>query len=98
MCFSALVAVGDEGQLDDGRRVRLAAHDELHRRAGLGVARLDVAHRDRPAGGRAEAAARDLADSRAVPVPDLAVLARRRAALRPDADELAGRPLGELPA
>src|SRR3954453_314399 len=92
---SAVVAVRDERQGGDGGRQRLAADQQLDGRAGLGRGRLDVAQRDWAADAGPEAAAGDPADL-AGAGQDGRALARRRLALRLQANELARRSLGEL--
>src|SRR5687767_9717886 len=72
------------------------ADRELQHRVGPGARALDVADRDRPADGRAEAAARDLADGSAILVLDPGALARRRAAVGADSDQPAGGSVLEL--
>src|SRR5688500_4639602 len=76
----AVVAVGDERHGSYGRRMRRAANDDVQRRADSGGWRIDIAHRDGAADARAEGAAGDAADGRAVLLLDLAALAGRRAA------------------
>src|SRR5262249_1406718 len=92
---AAVVALRDEGQLDDARRARRAAHPEREGGTGGGMGGLDIAHREGAADRRAEAARGDLADAPRA-VRDFRVLARRRLAVRQNADALPRCAFGEL--
>src|SRR5918996_5472756 len=94
---SALVAVGNEGQIGDPGRMRLAADDQGERRAGRRMLARDIAERDRAPDGRAEAATGHRADRLARGILDFRALARRRTAVGADADQLSRGPLTELP-
>src|SRR5271156_2128453 len=87
--------MGVEGQRDDPRAQRLAAHHETNRRSDRRIGARDVSHRNRRADARAEPAGRDDADRRAARRSDFRPLARRRAAVRPNADALTARPIGQ---
>src|SRR5262245_6037089 len=93
---SARIAVGDEGCRDDMGRVRLVADDKDERCVGLGMRARHIAQADRAPDGRAEPAAGHETDRPAGRVLDLRMLARGRAAIRPDADELARRTFAQL--
>src|SRR3954454_10229964 len=93
---AAMIVLRHEGEIDDARRQRLAAHRQGQRRAGRrGVCR-DIAHGDGAVDGRAEAAAGDFPDRAAVRQGDRGMLARRRPRVGPDADTPPRRAVPEL--
>src|SRR5580692_413233 len=97
--WSAAVITGwDERQPDDARRARSASHQEVERRVLLGMGGgIDVAHCDWPPDRGAEAPAGHFSQPVPGVVDNLGFFARRRAAVRTDADALAAGSLGELP-
>src|SRR5262249_45900744 len=94
--LSAVIARLDERQRRDMRRPRHVAHDERERGAVVAMRRIDIAHRDRRADRRAEAAAGYRADAIAGGIGDDRALACWRAPVGPDADALARDAFGEL--
>ena len=90
------VAVRDERQRRDGGGERLAAHHQIHGRADRGTIGGDIAHGDRAVDAGSEAARGDDAERVAEQRQDLGALARRRAAVRLDADAAALGAVGQL--
>src|SRR5579863_3618458 len=78
------------------RAERLAANDQSDRGAWRRAGALDIAHRNRRADAWSKAAGGDAADRSACVVDNVGAFARRRLAVRPQADPAAGRTAGEL--
>src|SRR5262245_56940598 len=78
------------------RRPLLAAHEQIERHAVIAANGIDIAHRNRSAHGRPEAARRHLADALAGLAENLGPFAGRRLAVGAKADALARRAIEEL--
>src|SRR5262245_60719938 len=92
----ARIAVRDERQWCNRGGECLAPHHEIDRRADLGAIGRDVAHGNRSAHARAEAARGNNAKRIAQQSQDLRAIAGGRAAIGPDANTLALWAAGQL--
>ena len=95
-CSTFVIAVCGKGQFDGAGRDSLAAHQKAKRGAGLGMRRIDIAHRHGAAHTRPEATAGDNTDGLTGRAHYFRILARRRPAFRQNTDAAALGAIGDF--
>src|SRR5579863_7119632 len=94
--WAAKIGMRMKGHRGDAGREPLAANHQSDWAARRGAGALDIAHRNRRADARAEAAGGDAADRPAFFADNVGAFARRSLAVRPQANAASRRTIGHL--